>query len=464
MKTTLSLALSILCAASAFAATAVQVSFTLNTTDKNGAPITQSRSYSKYRPDGYPTSTPLPAILLMETGITGSANAEFLAKADQFGIVIVTCAIAGNSSGSGWVNDDPRWVGYEDYDYVSAVISRVAASDNCNDFFICGLSKAGHMSYAFACERPSQIKAACCIDEFMQQLANIPQAPVPLIIYQGTGDVAVSYAMARDSVDEWRAMNGVTSATPVTTFESSPLMPGNATQTTWRGGTNGTQVAFVTLIGGTHSYPTADTATGYNIADGVWAFFRQFLTPSGTNVRIVSQPVTNKQVAGQPASFWVAATGAAPITYQWQKNGADVVGATSNLFTTPPTTLADNGATYRVVVTNGSGSVTSSSATLTVSAPPSGPAITTPPANVSVTAGQGFTFSVSASGAGSLSYQWQKDGMNIVGATAASYSGSLATPTESGSAYRVLVTDSTGTTASIRATLTVTPAQNSPII
>src|SRR2546430_930430 len=85
MKTTLSLALSILCAASAFAGTTVQVSFTLNTTDKNAAPITQNRSYSKYRPDGYPTSTPLPAILLMETGITGSANAEFLAKADQFG-------------------------------------------------------------------------------------------------------------------------------------------------------------------------------------------------------------------------------------------------------------------------------------------------------------------------------------------------------------------------------------------
>ena len=66
------------------------------------------------------------------------------------------------------------------------------------------------------------------------------------------------------------------------------------------------------------------------------------------------------------------------MSYQWQKGGANISGATSSSYTTPAVVSADNGASFRVVVTNGAGSVTSNSATLTVvTALPSGTDVTT---------------------------------------------------------------------------------------
>jgi hypothetical protein len=68
------------------------------------------------------------------------------------------------------------------------------------------------------------------------------------------------------------------------------------------------------------------------------------------------------------------ASGTAPLSYQWQKNGANISGATSASYTTPATTSADNGSTFQVTVSNSVGSVTSNSANLTVT---SGSAIAT---------------------------------------------------------------------------------------
>ncbi len=70
--------------------------------------------------------------------------------------------------------------------------------------------------------------------------------------------------------------------------------------------------------------------------------------------------------AGQTATFSVTATGTAPLSYQWQKNGTAISGATSSSYTTPAETTSDNGALFTVVVTNSVGSVTSNAATLTV--------------------------------------------------------------------------------------------------
>jgi hypothetical protein len=60
------------------------------------------------------------------------------------------------------------------------------------------------------------------------------------------------------------------------------------------------------------------------------------------------------------------------LSYQWQKNGAPISGATGASYTTPAVMTADNGAVFAVVVTNSAGSVTSSNATLTVSATAAG--------------------------------------------------------------------------------------------
>ena len=81
---------------------------------------------------------------------------------------------------------------------------------------------------------------------------------------------------------------------------------------------------------------------------------------------ITAQPANQTVSVGQSASFSVTATGASPLSYQWQKNGSNIGGATSATYTTPPVTPADNGSHFQVVVSNSAGSITSSVATLTV--------------------------------------------------------------------------------------------------
>ncbi len=445
-------------------ATDVRVDFTLNTTDAAGAPLVESRYYYVYRPDLLSKTTPAPMVLVMDASPGGGAAGFFHRKADQAGFVVVSCAIPGNSRATVWNNANPRITGFEDYDYISTVIARVAASDHCNDAFICGFSKGGHMAYAFACERPATIKAACSIDEFMGLTSNIPTAPVPIIAMHGTQDTNVPYTMGRDSVDAWRAMDGLLHVPPVTTYESSRLIPGQVTQATWRGGIGGTQVAFVTIVGGSHQYALPTVQTGYDCTDGMWAFFSQFLKSAQAAPQIVSQPVNNLQPSGRPASFWVAATGDAPLSYQWQKRGADLAGATSNWFTTPATTTADNGATFRCVVTNGSGSATSAAATLTVTAVPTDPSITTPPVAQTVTAGRPASFSVAATSTSPLSYQWMKNGVAIAGATRSSLTIPAAITADDGAEFSVAVSQGAGGVTSSGATLMVRPASGAPVI
>jgi parallel beta-helix repeat protein len=91
--------------------------------------------------------------------------------------------------------------------------------------------------------------------------------------------------------------------------------------------------------------------------------------PADPPPAITSQPIAATLTLGQDATFSVSATGTGTLSYQWQKNSANISGATSASYTTPATTAADNGATFDVVVADAAGSTTSSVATLTVSTP-----------------------------------------------------------------------------------------------
>lgn len=83
---------------------------------------------------------------------------------------------------------------------------------------------------------------------------------------------------------------------------------------------------------------------------------------------ITVQPGNQTVTAGQTATFSVTA-GTAPLSYQWQKNGTAINGATSSTYTTPATTSSDDGAQFTVVVANSVGSITSNVAMLTVLTP-----------------------------------------------------------------------------------------------
>jgi hypothetical protein len=172
---------------------------------------------------------------------------------------------------------------------------------------------------------------------------------------------------------------------------------------------------------------------------------------------ITTQPAGQTVTAGQSAMFSVVAAGTAPLLYQWRKNTTNIGGATAASYTTPATTTADNNSQFDVIVSNSAGNITSSQATLTVSAAPVAPSITTQPANQTVNAGQVATFSVAATGTIPLMYQWQKNGAAITGASATSYTTPVTTTADSGEVFRVVVSNAAGSITSNTATLTVNP-------
>ncbi len=179
---------------------------------------------------------------------------------------------------------------------------------------------------------------------------------------------------------------------------------------------------------------------------------------------ITQQPASLTVTAGQPASFTVAATGTAPLAYQWQRNGVAIVGATATTYTTGATVLGDSGATFRAVVSNVAGSATSNDAILTVAASAPVLTIAPQPANLSVVAGTQASFTVGGTcSAGTLDIQWQRNSgaagafVVIANATAATYS-FVAVIGDNGAMFRaVLDCGGQSSTLSGIATLTVTP-------
>jgi hypothetical protein len=180
---------------------------------------------------------------------------------------------------------------------------------------------------------------------------------------------------------------------------------------------------------------------------------------------IGTQPAAVGVTAGSPATFTVVATGSGPLAYQWRRNGADITGATGASYTLAAPALADNGALFSVRVSNAGGDVISANALLTVTAAIVAPAIATQPANQTVNAGQTATFSVVATGSAPLAYQWRRNGTDIAGATAASYTTPATVDADNGARFSVVVSNAASTVAtSSDALLSVTPALVAPAI
>jgi hypothetical protein len=114
-----------------------------------------------------------------------------------------------------------------------------------------------------------------------------------------------------------------------------------------------TALLLVACGGGSSSNPSSGTST---------------TPPSSTAPTITTQPGSQSVTVGQTATFSVIGAGTAPLSYQWQTNGTAITGATASSYTTAATTLADNGSTFKVTVSNAVGTITSAAATLTVSA------------------------------------------------------------------------------------------------
>ena len=165
---------------------------------------------------------------------------------------------------------------------------------------------------------------------------------------------------------------------------------------------------------------------------------------------ITSQPANAWASVGRPALFGVTANGTGTVTYQWMKNGVAIPGATSATYTTPGTTLADHGSSFCVNVSNSLGTLPSKTAILNVG---TAPTITAQPLNALVLAGRTATYSVSVSGSGPLSYQWQRNGMAISGATLPTYTTPALVATDGGCYFLVTISNGFGTVTSTMAQL-----------
>ena len=196
--------------------------------------------------------------------------------------------------------------------------------------------------------------------------------------------------------------------------------------------------------------PTGDASSKLQLAE--------IYLGAGVGPRITAQPVGQSAVAGATVSLSAQATGTPPLSYQWIKGPAPIAGATTATLTLPNVQLADAGI-YALSISNSFGSTTSNAVALTTRSVPT----TKLPASVAVSLGEDASFEVVASGSPPLSYQWNKDGAVIVGATTSVLT-LISVQSNQAGRYTVTVSDADGSVTSESATLTVRSVPRVPLL
>lgn len=218
-------------------------------------------------------------------------------------------------------------------------------------------------------------------------------------------------------------------------------------------------VAFHDITKGHNSITSGDTnhyfaRAGYDLCTG-WGSPRgpgaiNLLSPPALP-QLTSTVMTSIVPIGSTMTFSAIASGTPPLTFQWQREGTNIPGATSNILTLTNIQL-DQAGDYRVVIANYLGSQTNLAGSLIVQAPPT---ITTQPVDAIVLSGGDATFQVIATGSFPLSYQWIRDGQPISDATSSSFTLSPVTPIDSGALFACRVSNIAGSTLSQSVLLTV---------
>jgi hypothetical protein len=179
------------------------------------------------------------------------------------------------------------------------------------------------------------------------------------------------------------------------------------------------------------------------------------VTVVNTRPPVITTPPADVSVSpGQSATFSVAFTGDQPLTIRWLKEDVEVPNAT-NATLVLRNVQATNSGRYRVRLANSLATVFSDFVTLTVAVPEPPPGITVQPASRTVHTGEAIQFGVQATGNG-LAYEWTRNGQPFAGTTPV-LSLTNVTTADAGS-YAVRISNVTGATNSIPASLTVIPA------
>jgi len=214
----------------------------------------------------------------------------------------------------------------------------------------------------------------------------------------------------------------------------------------------------------------ADIGASYRlVASNVWGSGNGTVIPSVVSLPTISvHPVDRSTAVGSSTSFSSTGTGSP----QWQvsaDNGASWTNSSGGTFSTLsvfPSSVAQDGSLYRVLYSTLSGSITSSTARLTVTA---GPSVVAEPVDQTVAIGQTATFSAQAiAPIASATWQRSTDGgtswstasggtlTTNVGVSTATLAVTGAVNSANGYRYRVVFSRSPGTVTSQSASLTVT--------
>ncbi len=141
-----------------------------------------------------------------------------------------------------------------------------------------------------------------------------------------------------------------------------------------------------------------------------------FVEADAVPPKVVSSPTGLTNLAGTSATFTVQASGTPVLSYLWRKGGIPLNDGVNNVSgsRTPTLSLTNltgaNAGAYTVLVSSPFGTVTSAVANLSVV----DPYITKQPVGSTNAAGTSVSFSVTAFGAPTISYQWLKYGTNLV--------------------------------------------------
>ncbi len=174
-------------------------------------------------------------------------------------------------------------------------------------------------------------------------------------------------------------------------------------------------------------------------------------------LQITAQPLSQIVNEGQGVMLRVnAQSGDGNLRYQWYRDGQIITGATGSTLSIASATLSDTG-TYYVSISDVDEQLQSNTALLTVNEIIDPVVITTQPSGTTVTEGQAINLSVQVSGDGPFSYQWQKGGSLIPGATQSSLLIANSQLQDAGS-YRVIISNAVSEVPSAYVNVVVTQA------
>jgi alpha-tubulin suppressor-like RCC1 family protein len=272
---------------------------------------------------------------------------------------------------------------------------------------------------------------------------------------------AVTKQAASITVEEGQnaVFEATASGSPAPTVKWETSANGGTTWTAVAGGTSDqlTIVSAKTSISG-HQY----RATFTNVAGKATSEAATLTVQKAPSV--TKQPASLTVDAGQGATFEATASGFPAPTVQWEVSTdgggtwSAVAGATATQLTIASTVTSEDGNEYRAAFTNAAGSVTSTTATLTVHAPP---VVTQQPEGTTIEVGASAVFEAAASGFPTPTVQWEVSTNSgstwsvISGATSNQLTIENAQASQSWYQYRATFTNAGGNATSNAAMLTV---------